>query len=205
MKNPLKILVVALLSIGGGYAVCLPCSNAQWAHRVIRPFTLHLSFIRGLFQTDAATESWESKRVRLCPHLWDDISTSQSRELIWESLRLLAWAARRGSTMEGRQWRGRERGQTRERRATWRMLGEEWWAGCACKHGWLGWWLEVAVWAIGGGRLGSEGGHERLNRRMEGGETPLRGCAVTPAERFTPSTKWLVNREGSSKRFTQSC
>lgn len=78
MKNPLKILVVALLSIGGGYAVCLPCSNAQWAHQVIRSFTLHLSFIRGLFQTDA----WESEQVRLCPHLWDDVSKSQSRELI---------------------------------------------------------------------------------------------------------------------------
>lgn len=36
---------------------------------------------------------------------------------------------------------------------------------------------------------GSEGGHERLNRRKEKGETPLWGSTVTPAGRFTPSTK----------------
>lgn len=64
MKNLAKTLVVSLLSIGGGHAVHLPCSNAQGAHRVIRPFTLHLSVIRGLFQTGAATESSESERAR---------------------------------------------------------------------------------------------------------------------------------------------
>lgn len=63
MKNLAKTLVVALLSIGGGHAVRLPCSNAQGAHRVIRPFTLHLSVIRGLFQTGAATESSDSERA----------------------------------------------------------------------------------------------------------------------------------------------
>lgn len=52
---------------------------------------------------------------------------------------------------------------------------------------------------------GSEGGHERLRRKEEKGEMPLRGSTVTPAGRFTPSTKRLVNREGSSKHFTQSC
>ena len=36
---------------------------------------------------------------------------------------------------------------------------------------------------------GNEGGRERLNRREEKGETPLRGSTVTPAGRFTPSTK----------------
>lgn len=36
---------------------------------------------------------------------------------------------------------------------------------------------------------GSEGGRERLNGREEKGETPLRGSTVTPAGRFTPSTK----------------
>lgn len=98
MKNPPKTLVVALLSIGGGHTVRSPGSNAQGAHRVIRPFTLHLSVIRGLFQTGAATESWESERASerasgsvFCPHLWEEVSTSHCRELIWESLRLLAW------------------------------------------------------------------------------------------------------------------
>lgn len=36
---------------------------------------------------------------------------------------------------------------------------------------------------------GSEAGHERLNWPEEKGETPLWGSTVTPAERFTPSTK----------------
>lgn len=57
--------------------------------------------------------------------------------------------------------------------------------------------VRVAGLVVGGGGegcrrglgVGSEGGHERLNGRTEGGETPLRGCAVTPAGRFTPSTK----------------
>lgn len=36
---------------------------------------------------------------------------------------------------------------------------------------------------------GSEVGHERLNRRQDRRETPLWGSTVTPAGRFTPSTK----------------
>lgn len=52
-----------------------------------------------------------------------------------------------------------------------------------------GWVREGGEGGRRGLGVGSEGGHERLNRRTEGGETPLRGCAVTPAGRFTPSTK----------------
>lgn len=65
------------------------------------------------------------------------------------SLRLLAWTADGGE--QGNDGR-KKRGQIHERKATWMEEKSDGQAAC------------------GGG---SEGGHERLNRRMEGGETPL--------------------------------
>lgn len=103
----------------------------------------------------------------LCPHLWET-SMSQGRELTSKSLRLLAWT-RDGERETDRPEEEKKENERRERDRlrSVTMLEEK-----SDRRG-----------------EGVKGGRERLNRRKEKGETPLRGSTVTPAGRFTPSPK----------------
>lgn len=111
---------------------------------------------------------------RLCPHLLE-MRTSQGCELTWESLRLLAWIGHGEPHHKKRD--ESDKGQTGSQSGP--VMEREADGQCACE---------------------TERGWPRKVEKEEK-ETPLQSSAVTPAGRFTPSTKWLVNREGSKQAF----
>lgn len=115
--------------------------------------------LRGRFELEVPERITNS----LCPHLWDT-STSQGRELMAASLRLLAWTA------DGERVRDRKE---KERRA--RDEGPS-----SVRDGGKERWTESV-------REGVKGGRERLNGRKD--NRHYGAPTVTPAGRFTPPAK----------------